>query len=618
MSILSQELDISGLNFPQTDLKIGRLFYKTDTKLLYGYDGVTWTQLQGTGGSGILERDNIIPTGSVNGVNLTYTLPEQFYVGSLVVSRNGLLLQNGVDFFEQPGIPGFSMASAPLTGSILIAFYSLTATTTIPTKFSQSFVATSGQTVFNLNFSYTPGSGGLEVYSSGLRQLVTTDYTETNSTTVTFTSGRQLNEIIVFVGTGIQPNFAHGSTHNWTSSDPIRVPFSAASSYPNAPLAGQPAYRTDVQTFSFFNGLTWVVTQGSGEFTRVEITPIGLVNGSNTTFTLAEGYVPGSLIITRNGLTLKGGGVDYTEQVTLPGFTMTVAPQSNDTILAFYKLQATFLGNQLAELRQDNVTPTGTTNGSNITYTLGSTFVAGTLIVTRNGLVLQNGVDFFESQALPGFTMTTPPASNAVLNSFYRIANGVVAPVLQRQTIVATNLQTVFTLNFSYTMNTGGLVVYSGGLIMVNGVDYTETNTNTVTFFTGRQVNENVSFISTGVAPNFAHAATHNIGGSDPISIANLVGTTRVATVTGAVTVLVTDYRIIIRKAANEATFVNLMSSPLIGENIIIKDGKGDASINPIIIQPAAGTIDGNTNLIISSNHAAVTLAYDGTQWGVE
>jgi len=617
MSILSQELDISGLNFPQTDLKIGRLFYKTDTKLLYGYDGVTWTQIQGTSGGGVLERDNIIPTGSVNGVNITYTLPEQFYAGSLVVSRNGLLLQNGVDFFEQPGIPGFTMASAPLTGSILISFYSLTATATIPTKVAQSFVATAGQTVFNLNFSYTPGSGGLEVYSTGLRQLITTDYAETNSTTVTFSSGRQVGEIVQFIGTGIQPNLAHGSTHNWTSSDPIRIPFSSASSYPSSPLAGQPAYRTDVQTFSFFNGVTWIVTQGSGEFTRVEITPSGLVNGANTIFTLAENYVPGSLIVTRNGLTLKSG-VDYAEQPTQPGFTMTVAPQVNDTLLAFYKLQATFLGNQLAELRQDYVLPTGATDGANITYTLPSTFVAGTLMVTRNGLVLDNGIDFFESQSLPGFTMTVPPASNATLNAFYRIANGVVAPALQRQTIVATSNQTVFALNFSYTMNTGGLVVYSGGLIMVNGVDYTETNQNTVTFFTGRQLNENVSFISTGVAPNFAHASTHNIGGSDPISIANLVGTTRVVTASGAIAVLSTDYRIIVRKAASEATFVNLMSSPLIGEQIIIKDGKGDALTNPIIIQPAAGTIDGNTNLIISTNHAAVILAYDGTQWGAE
>lgn len=50
--------------------------------------------------------------------------------------------------------------------------------------------ATSGQTVFNLTtITYTPGTNNLSVYVDGLKQYVGTDYTETNSTRVTFATG---------------------------------------------------------------------------------------------------------------------------------------------------------------------------------------------------------------------------------------------------------------------------------------------------------------------------------------------------------------------------------------------------------------------------------------------
>lgn len=53
----------------------------------------------------------------------------------------------------------------------------------------QSFVATTGQTVFDLSFTYTPGADELLVFVNGVLQVVTTDYTETDSDTITFTSG---------------------------------------------------------------------------------------------------------------------------------------------------------------------------------------------------------------------------------------------------------------------------------------------------------------------------------------------------------------------------------------------------------------------------------------------
>jgi len=618
MAILRPEIDIAGASLPVTDLKEGQLFYNTTNNLFYTYDGTQWNLVTGSGGGGVLDRREIVPTGATDGVNLTYTLAEQFSAGTLWVTRDGMVLKSGADFFEQPQIPGFTVTPAPLAGSTLLAFYALTASVVSPTQNIQTFVATSGQLVFNLGFSYATGTGALAAYSGGLRQALTTDYLETNSTSVTFTSGRQLGEIITFVAQGIQPNFAHGSTHNSGGADPITIPFNTGTTYTTVPvpLAGQPFYRTDLKTFAFYDGLTWNATIASSEMTKVQVSPSGTQNSSNTVFTLPYQFVPGTLSVTRNGLLLKNG-VDFTEATGLMGFTMTVAPASTDTLLAFFKFPSTILPFNTGAFQRDNITPTGAVDASNITYTMPETFVSGSLFVTRNGLVLKNGVDFFESQALPGFTMTTPPPLNATVMSFYRVSNGVTANMIQKQTIVATASQTVFPLNISYAVGSGGLFVYSGGVFMVLGSDYTETSNSSVTFLTGRSVGENITFISMGVAPNFAHAATHSVGNTDPILRSNLANSVRIVTSGSSVTLAGTDLYVVVNKTVGSSTFVNLPSSPITGEELFIKDGKGDAATNFIVIQPATGTIDGLTNFIIQSVYSSVSMMYNGAEWSL-
>lgn len=60
------------------------------------------------------------------------------------------------------------------------------------------FVATSSQTVFTLPFSYTVGSNKLQVFVNGSLKRVTTHYTETNTTTVTFLSGLTVSDLVTF------------------------------------------------------------------------------------------------------------------------------------------------------------------------------------------------------------------------------------------------------------------------------------------------------------------------------------------------------------------------------------------------------------------------------------
>ena len=58
--------------------------------------------------------------------------------------------------------------------------------------------ATAGQTVFTVPFTYTPGVNMLNVYIQGIKQLLTTSYAETNSTTVTFKEAVPVGCVVEF------------------------------------------------------------------------------------------------------------------------------------------------------------------------------------------------------------------------------------------------------------------------------------------------------------------------------------------------------------------------------------------------------------------------------------
>lgn len=59
--------------------------------------------------------------------------------------------------------------------------------------------ATQGQTVFTLaTVTYTPGTNSLSVYVNGSKQIVSVNYYETDSTTVTFASGLNVGDVVDF------------------------------------------------------------------------------------------------------------------------------------------------------------------------------------------------------------------------------------------------------------------------------------------------------------------------------------------------------------------------------------------------------------------------------------
>jgi len=67
------------------------------------------------------------------------------------------------------------------------------------TRNQGTVTATSGQTVFTVPFTYTPGNKRLNVYINGVKQVITSSYAETNTTTVTFTAGVPVSAIVEFV-----------------------------------------------------------------------------------------------------------------------------------------------------------------------------------------------------------------------------------------------------------------------------------------------------------------------------------------------------------------------------------------------------------------------------------
>ncbi len=78
----------------------------------------------------------------------------------------------------------------------------------------------------------------------------------------------------------------------------------------------------------------------SGSYFTENETPTGSINGINKTFVLAVAPNPaGSLRLYWNGQLLKAGGVDFT--LSGASITMNLAPETNDILIAHYRVDPT-------------------------------------------------------------------------------------------------------------------------------------------------------------------------------------------------------------------------------------------------------------------------------------
>jgi hypothetical protein len=78
------------------------------------------------------------------------------------------------------------------------------------------------------------------------------------------------------------------------------------------------------------------------------------------------------------------------------------------------------------------------------------------------------------------------------------------------------------------------------------------------------------------------------------------------------------NLRIIVAKPSGSATTINLPTLPVPGQEIIVKDGKGDASLNKITVNPPSGSvIDGWANVKMRINWQSLSFIYNGTDWNI-
>jgi hypothetical protein len=146
--------------------------------------------------------------------------------------------------------------------------------------------------------------------------------------------------------------------------------------------------------------------------------PVGLINGTNATFTLANLPSAGTAVsVYRNGVHLDSG-VDYT--ITGPTITFLSGqiPQLGDIVLAYYRINAT----SATPMFVDSETPSGTINGTNTVFHLAAIPApALSLRLYKNGILLQENVDY----VLSGNTITfssqgITPQTGDILLAYYR------------------------------------------------------------------------------------------------------------------------------------------------------------------------------------------------------
>jgi hypothetical protein len=135
-------------------------------------------------GSTAVFVDAQTPAGTINGANLTFSLPNTpAPAASLTFFRNGLELSQGVDYTLAGSVITFNAAGAPQTGDVLQAFYRMAGTGST-TNFTDD--ETPGGAVNGTNVTFTLASApspaaSLRLFRNGLLLNPGTDYTLSGS-----------------------------------------------------------------------------------------------------------------------------------------------------------------------------------------------------------------------------------------------------------------------------------------------------------------------------------------------------------------------------------------------------------------------------------------------------
>lgn len=84
----------------------------------------------------------------------------------------------------------------------------------------------------------------------------------------------------------------------------------------------------------------------------------------------------------------------------------------------------------------------------------------------------------------------------------------------------------------------------------------------------------------------------------------------------GVVNLTSNSHRIVVNKTLGSPTTINLPTSPFYGQEVRIKDGKGDAATNNVTISHPSG-IDAWSSVIMKHDYQSFDFLWNGTQWNI-
>ena len=147
-------------------------------------------------------------------------------------------------------------------------------------------------------------------------------------------------------------------------------------------------------------------------------TPVGSLNGSNTSFTIANTPNVGSFQLFLNGLRQRTSM--FSQSGTL--LTISTPPHALDDVSCFYTYGSTSSSpsSSPSSTQVYEETPSGTINGSNTSFTLLHIPISGTIELYLNGVLQRLGAGYDYQSTSASLTFTIAPISGDTILVNYK------------------------------------------------------------------------------------------------------------------------------------------------------------------------------------------------------
>jgi hypothetical protein len=162
---------------------------------------VNLSPLAGAGWQFFDDSGNPLSGGLLYTYSAGTTTPATTYTDNTgtVANSNPIVLDSAGRPTSEIWLTNFNAYKFILQNNAYVQIWSMDNISAIRSGGTQSYqTATAGQTVFT-GLSYTTGNNSMQVFVNGLKKVITLQYIETNSTTITFLSGLTVGDIVEFV-----------------------------------------------------------------------------------------------------------------------------------------------------------------------------------------------------------------------------------------------------------------------------------------------------------------------------------------------------------------------------------------------------------------------------------